>query len=102
MVEHLGPNMARTVMGPAYNPAFEYTLVTDEEGFHVLAHNPEDDSMSCIKLDPEAPDPERLTPIWDLEKLENEGRKQTVLQSAITSAAMVLLGSLLIYFIGRV
>lgn len=36
MIEHLGPNMARSILGNAYNPDFRYELATDDEGFHVM------------------------------------------------------------------
>ena len=64
MIEHLGPNMARSILGNAYNPDFRYELATDDEGFHVIITNPEDGTSSYIKLDPEEPNPDKLKPIW--------------------------------------
>ena len=55
MIEHLGPNMARSILGNAYNPDFRYELETDDEGLHVIITNPEDGTSSYIKLDPEEP-----------------------------------------------
>ena len=34
MIEHLGPNMARSILGNAYNPDFRYELATDDEEGH--------------------------------------------------------------------
>lgn len=65
MIEPLGPNMARSIMGSAYNPAYKYELETDDDGFHVIITNPEDGETTSMKLDPEEPDQERITPIWD-------------------------------------
>lgn len=95
MIEKLGPNMARTVMGTAYNPAFEYTLVTEEDGFQVIARNPEDDTITCIHLDPEEADPQRLTPIWDMERLEREGKKETWKQVLIVVGTLLAFGAIL-------
>lgn len=71
MIEHLGPNMARSILGSAYNPDFRYELETDDEGFHVIITNPEDGTSSYIKLEPEEPNQEKLTPIW-----QDDGRKR--------------------------
>lgn len=64
MIEPLGPNMARSLMGDAYNPDFRYELETDDDGFHVIIINTADGTSSSVKLDPEAPDPQRIAPIW--------------------------------------
>lgn len=87
MIEHLGPNMARSILGNAYNPDFCYELETDDEGFHVIITNPEDGTSSYIKLDPEEPNPDKLKPIWQ------EGVKEESPRADLLSK--VLLGFLL-------
>lgn len=64
MIEVLGPSMAQSLMGSAYNPDYKYELETDDDGFHIIIINPEDGTSTSMKLDPEQPDPERISPIW--------------------------------------
>lgn len=64
MIEPLGPNMARSLMGSAYNPEFKYELETDDAGFHIIVTNMQDGTSTSIELDPEPPDPERLSSVW--------------------------------------
>lgn len=64
MFEPLGPNMARTLMGDAYNPAYKYELETDADGFHVIITDKQSGKSKSVRLEPEEPDEVRLTPIW--------------------------------------
>ena len=74
MIEPLGPNMARTVMGDAYNPDYKYELETNEEGFHVIITNPKTGESSNLELEPEKEDRSKLTAIWDDELLQRKKR----------------------------
>lgn len=64
MVEQLGPNMARSLMGSSYNPACRYELETDDDGFHLIITNTEDGTSTYMDLQPEPPDPEKIKPLW--------------------------------------
>lgn len=64
MLELLGPNVARTIMGDAYNPDFRYELETDDNGFHVIITNIETKEFSSVELSAQEADPEKLSSIW--------------------------------------
>lgn len=64
MIERLGPNAARTVLGDAYNPDFRYELETADDGFHIIVIDPTEGTSTSLKLETDAPHPEKLKPLW--------------------------------------
>lgn len=64
MYEQLGPCMARSIMGAAYDPDRKYALETAEDGFHVIILDPKTGEKTTLKLEPEPVDAARMTPIW--------------------------------------
>lgn len=100
MIEVLGPNMARSLMGSAYNPDFRYELETDDEGFHVIITNPEDGTSTVMKLDADEPDPDKITPIWhdDLnERLPRRDLLSKMLFWCCIASAIVCIAAVLFY-----
>lgn len=65
MFESLGPNMAKSLMGDAYNPEYRYELETDDSGFHIIVTNTRTNDKSFVHLETEAPNPEKYRPLLD-------------------------------------
>lgn len=68
MFEKLGPNLARTIMGAAYNPAYIYELETDGSGFHVHITDPTTGETRTVDLEPDPPSEEKLQATYEVER----------------------------------
>lgn len=90
MIEHLGPNMVRTIVGDAYDPAFRYELETNEEGFHLIVTNKESGESNCVDLTDTIRPEEPPKQIWDEEKL-NMSRHHIIVGPMIAVIIVVLI-----------
>lgn len=75
MIEQLGPNMARTIVGDAYNPDFKYELETDDEGFHLIVTNKSTGESEYRDLKTTTKDIVEEPPLFDEEAIEAEHRR---------------------------
>lgn len=94
MIEELGPNMARTIVGDAYDPEYKYELETSEDGLKVIITNRKTEESTCQYLRDDPKPVESRAPIWDEEKvnldtrlLELEREKKTMLKLVLAVAA---------------
>ena len=75
MIETLGPNMARTIVGDAYDPDYKYELETDDEGFHLIVTNKTTGESKYLNLNESEKEEDTRAPLWDEERLERESKR---------------------------
>ena len=70
MIEVLGPNMARTIVGDDYSPDCKYELETDDEGLMLIVTNKETGESSSRRLPDTSTPQSHLDPIYDKDREE--------------------------------
>lgn len=85
--EKLGPNMARTLLGGAYDETREYELVMTEEVTRVMSTNPNTGELESVDIMPDIPNEELLA---DAFTTTVQGKRRPLLFNIVTYGVMFL------------
>ena len=73
MIELMGPAMAKSIMGDAYNANYRYELETTDEGLQVIITNKETGEASVLKLSEDVTENPHYDPIYEEEAVKARG-----------------------------
>ena len=68
MIEAIGPNVARSIVGDAYSPDFRYELETDDEGLHLHITNKQTGETNTLKLTETTPETPKRDELYSEER----------------------------------
>lgn len=93
MVETLGPNMARSIVGDVYDPSYVYELETTEQGMFLIVSNPADGTSTSRKLEEEIQEERpHYEPLFTQRELSKDKRNSAanIFMWVIFASAIVL------------